>query len=180
MAEEDQEETETEDKKSGGMMQKLTTAVGLFVLVLAAQIVAPFINNAIHGSPETATDEEVEEGEPAEEELPEDLPPAIYTPLDPPLVINFEAPGGATRFLQLSLQGMARDQATIDAIKNHAPAIRNNFLFLISNSDYDQLGTLEGKEKLRTALLTETQDILRRNGSPADVEAVYFTSFVMQ
>ena len=177
------EDGETEgapEEKSGGMMQKLTTAVGLFVLVLVAQIVAPFINNAIHGPPVVVSSESGE-GEAAEEEIPpEDLAEAIYTPLDPPLVINFEGSGGQTRFLQLTLQAMARDQATIDAVKNHAPAIRNNFLFLISNADYGSLGSVQGKEDLRAQLLAEAQAILKRNGSPSEVEGIYFTSFVMQ
>ena len=181
MAEDEEENGAEEEKPSGGIVQKAMTAVGLFVLMLAALIVAPFINNAIHGPPGAVTaDEEVEEVEVEEEIPPEDLAPAIYTPLDPPMVINFDTPEGSTRFLQMSVQAMARDQATIDAVKNHLPAIRNNFLFLISNTEYQALDTVEGKEQLRAELLTEAQSILQRNGDPAELEAVYFTSFVMQ
>lgn len=167
-------------KQSGGLVKTVISAVGIFVLVLAAQVVAPLITNSLYGPP---GGEEVAEGEEAiddEEEEMEDLPPAIYQPLDPALVINFEQADGSTRFLQLTMQVMARDQAVIDAVQNHLPQIRNNYLFLISNREYSDLASVAGKEQLRAELLAEVRSIIKKNFGEEGVEDVYFTSFVMQ
>jgi flagellar FliL protein len=182
MADDDADEGAT-SKEQGGMMKMLISGVGIFVLVLAASVIAPLINNAIYGPAEVAVP--VEGGgskgtgdEPAAD--PTAMEPAIYQPLEPPLVINFEAEDGATRYLQMSVQVMARDQAVIDAVKTHAPAIRNNFLFIIGNRDYAGLATVEGKENLRADMLEEARAILQRNTGDPGVEEIYFTSFVMQ
>jgi flagellar FliL protein len=75
---------------------------------------------------------------------------------------------------------MARDEHTIEAIKTHAPAIRNSFLFLISGYKVEQLATLEGKEKLRAAMLTAANEIMEKNTGEPGIEELYFTSLVIQ
>jgi flagellar FliL protein len=106
--------------------------------------------------------------------------PALYVPLDPPFVVSFNDESGDTRFLQLTLQAMARSERAITAIKTHAPAIRNAFLFLISAYKVEDLATLEGKEKLRAAMLTSANDIVAKNTGEASVEELFFTSLVIQ
>jgi len=180
----DAAETATAEKPPG-LMSKLVPGIGIFVLVLAAEVVSPPITTAIYGPPGggqmAAQGEEGAGGEGAEGEVAlEDLAPSLYQPLDPPMVINFEQPDGSTRFLQLSLQAMTRDQAIIDALKTHLPAIRNNFLFLIANRNYDSLTSVAGKEQLRAELLAEIQSIMKKNLGEEGVEDIYFTSFVMQ
>ncbi len=169
---------------SGGLMKTLISGLGIFVLVLAAAVIAPLINNAIYGPPEVAAPAAEGGGSKGAGEKPmvdpSALEPALYQPLEPPLVVAFEAADGATRYLQMSVQVMARDQAAIDAVKTHAPAIRNNFLFLIGNREYASLGTVAGKEKLRSEMLDEVRAIMQRNTGDPGVEEVYFTSFVMQ
>lgn len=171
------------DKEQGGMMKMVISGVGIFVLVLAAAVIAPMINNAIYGPPQVVMPD-AEGGSKGDggEVMgdPAALDPALYQPLEPPLVINFEAEDGSTRYLQMSVQVMARDQAVIDAVKTHAPAIRNNFLFIIGNRDYGGLATVDGKEKLRAEMLEEVRAILMRNTGSGGVEEIYFTSFVMQ
>ena len=101
--------------------------------------------------------------------------------LDPPFVVSFAEKGGDTRFVQLTLQAMARSEKTIDAIKTHAPAIRNAFLFVISAHKVEDLETLEGKEKLRADMLKSANEIMEKNTGKADaIEELYFTSLVIQ
>ncbi len=53
--------------------------------------------------------------------------PALYIALDPPFVTNFEA-NEAVRFLQISVEVMTHDPATVDVIKANDPVVRNDLL----------------------------------------------------
>jgi flagellar FliL protein len=75
---------------------------------------------------------------------------------------------------------MAHEQSAIDAVQKHMPVIRNNLMLLFSGQDYQVIRTREGKEALRARTLTEIQSILKQRTGKPGVEAVYFTSFVMQ
>ena len=106
--------------------------------------------------------------------------PAIYVSLDPPFVTNFEA-DQAVRFLQISVEAMTHDPATADLIKANNPVVRNDLLLLFANQKYADIATREGKERLRAAALAAVRKDVAANGGHDDrVEAVYFTSFVMQ
>jgi len=156
------------------MKQSLMTGAIVFVAVMLAQVAAPLVMPLIYGEQIAATGEagvaveRVRRG------------PALYTALDPPLLANFVDDTGATRFLQLSVQAMARDQKVIDAIQAHAPALRNAFLLLITNQSYVDVVTREGKERLREEMLAEAQATLKRHAGLDGIEALYFTSFIIQ
>ncbi|MFM1885598.1 MAG: hypothetical protein RL026_755 [Pseudomonadota bacterium] len=110
---------------------------------------------------------------------PERLP-AVYVPLDPPFVVNFEAGSGA-RFLQVAVQLMTRDPAVAEMVKAHNPAIRNDLLLLLGNPQLDVISTREGKEALRLQALDVVRKIIAAEGGKGEaVEALYFTSFVTQ
>jgi flagellar FliL protein len=83
------------------------------------------------------------------------------------------------RFLQISMEVMARDQKAIDAVQKNAPLIRNNLLLLMSNRNYQSLMSREGKEKLRQEALAEIRAVEKKEGGP-DIEDLLFTSFVVQ
>ena len=105
--------------------------------------------------------------------------PAIYLPLEPPLVVNFQG-SGRIRFVQVGIVLMARDPAVFDGVNRHMPVIRNDLMILIGNKTYDDLITREGKEQVREAVLQEVLQVLSRRGESTQVEAVYFNSLVMQ
>jgi flagellar FliL protein len=107
------------------------------------------------------------------------LPP-LYVALDPPFVVNFEAEQ-LVRFLQVTVQVMSRDPATVDVIKANDPVVRNDLLLLLGNQSYATISSREGKEKLRQQALDAVRKVVTNAGGKADkVEAIYFTSFVMQ
>jgi flagellar protein FliL len=177
------------EKKPGVMKLVILGAIAVFVAVLGAQVAAPLINNMIGGgsSQAAAEDEQAEDEEAVEEDEEIDLAaadanvePAIYTPLDPPFVVSFTDADGDSRFLQLTLQAMARDEHTIDQIKQHSPAIRNAFLFLISGYKVEDLSSLEGKEKLRADMLAAANEIMEKNTGHPGIEELFFTSLVIQ
>jgi flagellar protein FliL len=106
--------------------------------------------------------------------------PPVYLALDPPFVVNFDS-GESVRFLQITVQLMSRDPATIELLKANDPVVRNDLLLLFGNQKYAVLSTREGKEGLRTQALASVRRVISgAGGHPERVEAVYFTSFVMQ
>jgi flagellar FliL protein len=106
--------------------------------------------------------------------------PPLYLPLDPPFVVNFQA-DQLVRFLQVTVEVMSRDQKTLDLLKNNDPVVRNDLLILFGNQKYAELSTPSGKEQLRADALTAIRkDVVQAGGDPKLLEAVYFTSFVMQ
>jgi flagellar FliL protein len=110
----------------------------------------------------------------------ESLPPPQYVALDPPFVVNFEA-DEQVRFLQVTVQLMSRDAATIEVLKANDPVVRNDLLLLFGGQKYSVIATRDGKETLRKQTLAAVRKIVASaGGKPEKVEAVYFTSFVMQ
>jgi flagellar FliL protein len=106
--------------------------------------------------------------------------PPLFLALDPPFVVNFDSEQ-AVRFLQIAVQLETRDPATIEMLKTNDPIVRNDLLLLFGNQKYARLATREGKEALRTEALEDVRKVLTAaGGRPERLEAVYFTSFVMQ
>ncbi len=106
--------------------------------------------------------------------------PPLYFPLDPPFVANFEG-DQQVRFLQVTAQIMTHDAKTVEALKAADPIIRNDLLLLFSNQKSTELASNAGKERLRAAALDAVRKVLADNGGkPELVDAVLFTTFVMQ
>lgn len=123
-------------------------------------------------------DTEVAEGA-SVEPIFEPKKPAIYYPMQPVFVVNFESQG-RQRFLQAELNLMLRDQAVVSALELHMPAIRNALVMLFSGQIYEDLQTAEGKELLRQEALLSVQEVLNKEIGQPGIEQVLFTSFVMQ
>lgn len=107
--------------------------------------------------------------------------PAIYMPLEPAFVVNFNE-RGRNRYLQVGVEIMARDQAAIVELEKHLPVIRNNLLLLLGSQEAEVLRSSEGKEMIRAKALEEIKRIIQVEAGKVSesIEAVYFTSFVMQ
>jgi flagellar FliL protein len=105
--------------------------------------------------------------------------PALYLQLDPAFVVNFQD-DRALRFLQVGVNVMAHDPAAIQATKDAEPVIRNALLMLFSAQDFTALSNVKGKQKLQADALAEIQRVLKEKIGRPGVDAVYFTSFIMQ
>ncbi len=128
---------------------------------------------------DAGTEEAADSADAADEEKSDKPAPANYVSLDPPFVVNFEG-NSAARFLQINVEVMSRKLEYAEHIKKHMPVIRNNLVMLFGSQTYDKVNTLKGKEELRQKALTEVQKILEEETGDTGVEALYFTSFVMQ
>ncbi|GAB2563818.1 flagellar basal body-associated FliL family protein [Dyella jejuensis] len=105
--------------------------------------------------------------------------PEIFLPLDPAFVVNFQDQD-ATRYLQVGVTVMTHDQTAVQAMKDSDPVIRNALVMLFSSQTYAGLSDTAGKQKLQAEALDAVRKIVAdRTGKP-DVDALYFTSFVMQ
>lgn len=111
--------------------------------------------------------------------IPADDGPALYVNLDPAYILTFELEG-ETRFIQVSVSAMARSQDTIEVMEANRPRIRHSLIMLFGSQDYEDLATLEGKERLRLAVLEEIRNVIRLEGRVPELEDVYFTNFVRQ
>ncbi|MDH5301612.1 MAG: flagellar basal body-associated FliL family protein [Gammaproteobacteria bacterium] len=115
----------------------------------------------------------------ASEQANKDKPP-LYHPFEPAFVVNFQD-RGRTRYLQISVQVMTREEEVVKSLETHMPLIRNDLLMLFSGQTSETLYSAEGKESLRQSALEVVKRILEEQTGKKDaVEALYFTSFVTQ
>jgi flagellar FliL protein len=122
---------------------------------------------------------EKEKAEPAEKPGAKKGPPSFYK-FDPAFVVNFGGEGSA-RYLQVTVEAMSRDASILDELKTDEPAVRNDLVMLFSGQDNSTLMSADGKEKLRAETLDAIRKVLNAEGAKGSkIEAVYFTSFVIQ
>jgi flagellar protein FliL len=104
---------------------------------------------------------------------------ALYLSLRPDFIVNSTAVG-QRRYLQTNVVVMARDQVVIDAVNTHAPIIRSAIINLLADEDFMVLQTDAGKQSLREKMRTTINATLKKEADVDGVEAVLFSSFVMQ
>jgi flagellar protein FliL len=105
--------------------------------------------------------------------------PELYLPLDPAFVVNFQDQD-STRYLQVGVTLMTHNPNTVQAMKDSDPVIRNALVMLFSSQTYAGLSDTAGKKKLQTEALDAVRKIVADKTGKPDVDALYFTSFVMQ
>lgn len=170
-------------KSGGGVASTLMKGIGIFALTLLAVVIGGFINTKLYPMPDLkiGKDGVITPIAPAAVASHGEAAPAksaVYYAIDPPLVVNFED-GSVVRFLQITMEVMARDQKAIDSVQKNIPLIRNNLLLLMSNRNYQSMMSREGKEKLRQEALAEVRAVQKKQGGE-DIDDLLFTSFVVQ
>lgn len=161
-------------EKSGNKKFILMAVVGVVLIalsiggtLLALQMLAPEPPPVAEGA----------EGEVVEETVVKQS--AIYFPLKPAIIVNFQA-RGRQRYLQADLTLMTRENDVIEAVETHMPMIRNALVLQFGGQVYADLQTAEGKELLRQQALENIQNLLQQEIGKPGVEQVLFTNFVMQ
>jgi len=167
------DKTAAPEKGKGRGKLFLIIVIGVAVVLLGAGVGAAWwLTSAKHPAAPSVSEPKAAPPPPAG--------PPLFLALDPPFVVNFDAEQ-AVRFLQIAVQLETRDPATIELLKTNDPVVRNDLLLLFANQKYTQLSTREGKEALRNQALEAVRKVLTTaGGHPERLEAVYFTSFVMQ
>lgn len=105
--------------------------------------------------------------------------PTKYFAMEPSFTVNLADVEG-TRYLQADVELATRDPETLAALQEQAPALRNRLLLLFGQQTSAQLAQRSGKERLQEKALIEVKSVLKSEGVPAKVDAVFFTSLVTQ
>jgi flagellar FliL protein len=188
---EDIDENENENEEGSGNKKKIIIFVVIGVLLIGLSVGGTLFALKMLSSEPIA--EEViagqldEDGNPIGDIEPEeDAEPvvevkgyAIYFPLKPAIIVNFQA-RGRQRFLQANVTLMTRDDEVIDAIETHMPMIRNALVLKFGSQTYEEMQTEQGRELLRQESLEELQNIMLQEIDKTGIEKLLFTNFVMQ
>jgi flagellar protein FliL len=102
----------------------------------------------------------------------------VFVPLEP-FTVNLRD-DDSSHYLQVAIVLEATDSSAVDNIKVQMPIIRNGILLLLSSKRSDDLGTLDGKQKLAQEIVAEARKPLTGAGVAPGIEGVYFSSFVIQ
>ena len=178
MAEEDDIELAVEAPKSSKKKIVVIVLAGLLVAGGGTAGALYFMGVFPTGA-SAAVSEAGEEAQPEAEPEDVELKEAFYVSLDPPFTVNFNG-GGGSRYLQVTMNAMTREEAMQQEITRHMPVIRNDLMMIMSSKASSELSSREGKESLRAEALAAIKVILERETGSPGVEALYFTSFVMQ
>ena len=184
MADEEVKEEAKEEAapaKSGNM--KVIIIAVLAAVLLSGALVGGALYFFMGDESEASTEElaEGEEDEEEEEEIP--LEPPMYHSMDPKFVVSFRDQRSA-RFMQFSIEVMARNKDIIMQVEEHSPAVRSSLLMLFDNQSYETMSTREGKQKLLDEVIVDINTTLKKVTGEEELvalfEAAYFTSFVIQ
>ena len=157
--------------EEGGGKSKMMIIIAVVVLALGGGAAMMLMGGDEAEAP--AEDEKSAKSKPTKKQ------PAIYHAVKDPFIVNFsKQSNGAAGYLQVKLKLMARDQAVIDAVKLHMPAIQHETLLLLYGQNHDELN--ESTKPLQAAILTLVNKILTDEKVDSQLKAVYFSSFLMQ
>ena len=173
MAKTDEDEDEDLEQTTGKSSKKklLIIIAAVVVLLIAAAVAGYFLL--------TGSDSETQTGDAAaqaEQQAAEQAPPQYYS-MDPPFVVNL--PGNPS-LLQVGISLRVSGDAMVEFLKHNDPVFRDSLLNLLQGKDAATLKTRDAKETLQREMLETINRIVKQLEGPGEVQALYYTSFVMQ
>lgn len=173
MAEENEPAEGEESGQNPGGKKKLILLIVLGLVLIGASVGGTLFAIGM------MKEDEVVANDANVEATPEPQKQAIYYPIKPHIIVNFDTKG-RKRYLQAEITFLVREPDVVAAIELHMPMIRNALVMLIGGQVYSEIQTAEGKEFLRLECLQEIQTILEKEIGKPGVEQVLFTNLVMQ
>jgi len=174
-------EKDKDDTEAGGnsTLKIIIITVVIALIVVGGGIGATvyLVGQQLSAATGSAPGQEGEEEEVEEE--PEIKEEPVYLSLDPAFVTSFNDQTNA-RFMQFSVQIMARDKEIITMTEKYLPAIRSRLLLLFSSQQYETLITREGKQQLLKDVASEINRFLEEEVGSSGIESAYFTNFIIQ
>lgn len=158
----------------------LIIVLGVLLLVGVGVGISYFLLASSDEDKSQQVDDQGGETEKTEEEA-EERGPAIYRDFEPLFVVNLSPDGkGRSKMLQIGVQALTHSEELVEFLKHNDPMIRHHFIKLFGSRTVSDLADRKGKEKLQADVLKELQRIVDEQGGVGTVEALFFTSFVMQ
>lgn len=168
------DDNNAEGQASGGGKKKI-----IILGVLAILLIGASVGGTIVALKMFAPEPEAPVEETTEEPVVETKKSAIYYPIKPAIIVNFDHKG-RQRYAQVEVTLLIRDESVISAVELHSPMINNALILTIGGQSYADIQSAEGKELVRQACLQAVQKILEKEIGTPGVEQVLFTNFVMQ
>ena len=159
---------EARDESGGGKKNIILFAVVLLVAI-GASVGGTIFFLAPGGEEDAATPEPVS-NKPAT---------AIYHNMRPPYIVNYVT-GSKPRYLQAEFTIMARDETAIEAVVLHMPLIRSEIVGFLSEQNFLELQTQEGKDHVRRGIVELINKILASYEVQPGIESALITNFVLQ
>lgn len=101
----------------------------------------------------------------------------FYHEMKPVFVVNLP---GHPSVLQIGIDIRTTSSEMIEFLKYNDPMLRHNLLNLLQGQDAQLLYSRDGKERLREAMTDEIKRVLAELSAPGGIDAIFFTSFIMQ
>jgi flagellar FliL protein len=115
--------------------------------------------------------------EDANDNAEEAAPVILYYQVTPSLVANL-ASGG--KYIRCDVQLMTHDEAFLEELNLHGPAIRHSLLLLLSEQDGKDIKKPSGKEELRKKALSTLGELMQELSGKNELEALFFTTFLVR
>ena len=168
MAEEEKQD-DIEITEDGGNKKKLLIIIIAVVIVAIIGIVAMLFLGG---------DEDKEAS--AESEVTA-TPTAVYYPLPEPITINFQRQSKKkVRLLQIKVALMSFDKDVIASAELNLPMLQDSLTTLFTEQTLEAINTVEGRKALQATALKSLNTLLKEEVNAGKLDAVYFTSFIMQ
>ena len=148
--------------------------VGAFVVIFAVGLSVGATLFFLSGKQATTASTEPDEGV----VVPAAGPPAEYYAFDRAFITTVSQ-GEKSRYLQVFVALLLRNQATKLTLETHDPLLRSQLLTLFGKGDFLALQSEAGRQALKSDALTLINRVLATEGA-APVEQVLFTGFVLQ
>jgi len=104
--------------------------------------------------------------------------PPVFIPLES-FTVNLQ-PYPSEQYLQISMTLQVKESADEELIKLHMPEIRNRIILLLSNKQAAEIASNEGKKILTNEIVECIKTSFSGSATPQKINAVFFTSFIIQ
>jgi len=102
-----------------------------------------------------------------------------YTEFDPSFTVNIPGDEGQ-HYVDINISVLSYDRDAHDLLRQYRPVLRNKILSVIGNRRFEELLEREGREQLLADVRSGIDDVFLREDRLVDIEALYFTKFLMQ
>lgn len=163
-----------EEGGNKGRLVKILAMAGVMLLIAGISVGGTLFLTGFFADEPVVT----ESGEPGQQQA---RPPtrALYLQLNPDFVVTYDV-GSRQRFLRVELAVRARDQASLDALTQHMPLVRDEIITTLSEQTFGNIQRREGKEELVETLAEVMNRIITQRSEGQGVEAVLYNNFVLQ